>query len=168
MGPIVDERLTTLFFRPFQTSTTFANLKATGCGVFHITDDVDLIARAAVGELTELPEMFPARHVAGSVIANACRWYEFEVASLDESKTRAEIHCRVVHEGKLRDFLGLNRAMYAVLEGAILATRLHLIPKKEIRRQFEHLGVIVDKTAGPREQAAFKFLKKYVKRHLPE
>ncbi len=50
MGPIVDAEMRELRLRPFQTSTTFRNLKTTGCGVFHVTDDVLLIARAAVGK----------------------------------------------------------------------------------------------------------------------
>ena len=39
MGPIVGERLDHLWLRPFHTSTTYRNLKRTGRGVFHITDD---------------------------------------------------------------------------------------------------------------------------------
>ncbi|MGE0378942.1 MAG: DUF447 domain-containing protein, partial [Planctomycetaceae bacterium] len=39
MGPIVDEWMQTLLLRPFQTSTTYRNLKQSGCGVFHVTDD---------------------------------------------------------------------------------------------------------------------------------
>ncbi len=35
--------------RPFRTSTTYRNLKAHGEGVLHITDDVLLLARTAIG-----------------------------------------------------------------------------------------------------------------------
>ena len=41
MGPRVDAGLTTFTLRPFQTSTTYCNLKRTGMGVFHVTDDVE-------------------------------------------------------------------------------------------------------------------------------
>src|SRR5690606_15080962 len=60
MGPIVNEEaeqggpLTELVLRPYHTSTTYANLKRTGEGVFHVTDDVLMIARAAVGRLAPL------------------------------------------------------------------------------------------------------------------
>ena len=60
MGPIVDETMQTLVLRPFQTSTTYRNLKQTGCGVFHVTDDVLLLAQAAIGALDVSPETFPA------------------------------------------------------------------------------------------------------------
>jgi hypothetical protein len=51
MGPIVDETMQTLLLRPFQTSTTYRNLKRTGCGVLHVTDDVLLLAQAAINRL---------------------------------------------------------------------------------------------------------------------
>jgi hypothetical protein len=69
----------------------------------------------------------------------------------------------VVHTGTRREFLGFNRARHAVLEAAILATRTHLLPAEEIRAAFERLQVIVDKTAGPREQEAMAMLTEYVR-----
>jgi hypothetical protein len=68
MGPRVDRQFTHLLLRPFQTSTTYQNLKRTGEGVFHITDDVLLIAKAAVGRLLPVPALEPAPHVAGFVV----------------------------------------------------------------------------------------------------
>src|SRR6478752_5534400 len=52
MGPIVDESMSRLRLRPYQSSRTYRNLKATGCGVLHVVDDVLLIARAAIGRLS--------------------------------------------------------------------------------------------------------------------
>src|SRR5262245_23297266 len=84
MGPIVDAGVNTLLLRPFRTSTTYQNLKRTGQGVFHVTDDVDLLARAAVGRLEILPPMQPAEAVDGVILADACRWYAFRIASLED------------------------------------------------------------------------------------
>ncbi|OYW12195.1 MAG: hypothetical protein B7Z55_18485, partial [Planctomycetales bacterium 12-60-4] len=127
MGPIVDRDMSRLVLRPFQTSQTYRNLKAAPAGVLHVTDDVELIARAALDGLTTPPETFPAECITGRVLASACRWYEFEVVSLDDSRERTEIVVHVVHTGRLRDVFGFNRAMHAVLEATILATRLHLL-----------------------------------------
>jgi uncharacterized protein len=162
MGPIVDESLTRLRLRPFQTSQTYRNLKARSCGVFHVVDDVLLLARAAIGRLEVPPEHFPAEKIDGRVLSAACRWYEFEIESCDESHERTEIEARVVHCGRLRDFFGFNRAKHAVLEGAILATRLHLIPRDGILAEFARLQIPVDKTAGPNEREAFALLRSYV------
>src|SRR5687767_14375291 len=68
MGPRVNRDFTQLLLRPFQTSTTYQNLKRTGEGVFHITDDVLLIAKAAVGQLTPRPPLEPAPHVLGFLL----------------------------------------------------------------------------------------------------
>ncbi|MFN0052418.1 MAG: DUF447 domain-containing protein, partial [Planctomycetales bacterium] len=100
MGPIVDESMTSLRLRPFQTSQTYQNLKEHPYGVFHVVDDVLLLARAAIGRLNPLPEHFAAVHVLGRVIAAACRWYEFEITDCDDSRERAEMTARVVHCGR--------------------------------------------------------------------
>jgi hypothetical protein len=163
MGPIVDDTMSTLRLRPFQTSQTYRNLKIVPCGIFHVVDDVLLLARAAVGFLAETPPTFPAENVPGAVLAQACRWYEFRVEKLDDSNERAEIVARVVHVGRLRDFFGFNRAKHAVLEAAILATRIHLIPREEILAEFARLKTLVDKTAGPQETEAFALLERFVR-----
>lgn len=162
MGPIVDESLTWFRLRPFQTSTTFHNLKATRCGVFHVVDDVLLIAQAALNQLPTVVPTRPAIKISGQVLEEACRWYEFKVETLDDSQERSEIQCRVVHTETLRDFFGFNRAKHAVLEATILATRLHLIPHEQIFAQLKELKVIVDKTAGPREFEAYDLVHSYV------
>jgi hypothetical protein len=164
MGPIVDADLTRFTLRPFQTSRTYRNLKQHPAGVFHITDDVLLIARAALDGLVSLPETVPAETIAGRVLADCCRWFEFQVVSLDDSRERTEIVVAVVHAGRRRDFLGFNRAQHAVLEATILATRLPLLPEADVRRDLAWLASPVQKTAGPREQAAWDFVADYVER----
>jgi hypothetical protein len=104
----------------------------------------------------------PAEKVSGFVLTGACRFYEFEVRHLDASGERMHIEAQVVHAGRLRDFFGLNRAKHAVVEAAILATRLHLIPEEEIRRDFLKLRVLVEKTGGSAEHEAFEFLQKHI------
>ena len=49
-----------------------------------------------------------------------------------------------------------------MLEAAIYATRLHLLPREFIASEFERLQVIVDKTAGPDEQEAMALLTAFV------
>jgi hypothetical protein len=168
MGPIVDETMTWLRLRPFQSSTTFHNLRRQRAGVFHVVDDVLLLAKAAVGALSEVPETRPAVKIDGAVLADACRWYEFEVESLDESHERAEFMARVVNVGRIRDFFGFNRAKHAVLEGAILATRVHLIAPAELRSELERLRIPVQKTAGPRELEAFGLIETSIEQAISD
>jgi len=162
MGPIVDERITRLTLRPFQTSQTYRNLKSHPFGVFHVTDDVRLIAQAALNLLPETQKTFPAVKIAGQALSDCCRWYEFRVLSLDDSQERTQIEAEVVHVGHGRDFLGFNRAKHAVLEATILATRLHLLPMEQVRAELDRLGSPVEKTAGPAELEAWRIVMEYV------
>src|SRR3954468_6882650 len=161
MGPRVEPDWTGFLLRPFPTSQTYRNLKAHGQGVLHVTDDVLLLAQADVGR-APLPPSRPAERVAGFVLTGACRFYEFVVRSTDESQERVQIRVEVVHRGTLREFFGLNRAKHAVVEAAILATRLHLIPQDEIQAEYRKLRILVDKTGGPDEHAAFAFLAEHI------
>jgi hypothetical protein len=162
MGPIVDLSMTELILRPFQSSTTFQNLKRHPQGVFHVVDDVLLIAQAALDRLSGIPETFPAVQIRGHVLRDCCRWYEFEISRFDDSQLRTQLTARVIHTGRVRDHFGFNRAKHAVLEVTILATRLHLIDESEVRQQISALASPVEKTAGPREIQAFQLVRQYV------
>jgi hypothetical protein len=148
--------------RPFRTARTYANLRDHPEGVLHVTDDVLLLARAAVGPVEPPPDLLPAATVRGAVLAGACRAYEFRVRSADESEERVRLECEVTQARRLRDFFGFNRAMHAVLEAAILATRTAFLPAAEIEADYRRLRVLVDKTGGPREREAFAFLERHL------
>ena len=162
MGPIVDDALDRLWLRPFQTSMTYRNLMRTGRGVFHVTDDVELLAQTAVGQPSPLPRLIATPSGDELIIADACRWYAFEIESLDDSTERTNIVARVTDRGALREFLGFNRAKHAVLEAAILATRVHLLGVQEVLAEFDRLQVAVDKTGAAAEQRAMAFLRAHV------
>ena len=162
MGPVVDELMQHLLLRPFQTSTTYRNLKRTGQGVFHVTDDVNLFARAAIGQLDPLPEVVPATAVDGFVLRDACRWYAFQVERLDDRHERTEIVARTVDQGRFRDFFGFNRARHAVIEAAILATRVHILPAEQILADLERLKSPLQKTGSREQLEAFSRLSDYI------
>ena len=83
--------------------------------------------------------------------------------SIDSTPPRSRIETAVVHHGTRRDFIGFNRASHAVLEAAIYATRVHLLPRAFIDSELARLQVIVDKTAGARELEAMALLTEYVR-----
>jgi hypothetical protein len=165
MGPIVDSDFRRILLRPFRTSKTYANLKRSSFGVLHVTDDVELIAQAAVGRIDPMPPLIPAQSFEGVILENCCRWFAFRVKSLDDSSERTAIVATVVDQGTIRDFFGFNRAKHAVVETAILATRLSLLSVEHVQSEVDRLAVIVNKTAGHQEQRAFAFLKNYIEEH---
>ncbi len=161
MGPSVPDDLNMRQFelRPYRSSTTYANLEQTGEGVFHVTDDVLLLAQTAIGQPVEpQPELRAARRVKGWVLAGACRYYEFRVVDSEDRTERARMTVETLVEERLRDFLGFNRARHAVVEAAILATRTSFLPRTQILAELDRLAVVVAKTGGPVEDAAFRLL----------
>ena len=165
MGPHVEgETFDRFLLKPFRTAQTYRNLKAHGEGVLHVTDDVLLLARAAVGALEPPPPLFPAERVRGWVLRDACRWFEFRVTRCDDAAERVTLEAEVVHAGRLRDFFGFNRAKHAVVEAAILATRTAFLPLDEIEAEYRKLEVLVNKTGGEAERQAFAFLRAHLDR----
>jgi hypothetical protein len=164
MGPEVGTAIDRFVLKPFRTAQTYRNLKAHGEGVLHVTDDVLLLARAALGALEPLPLVVPARRVRGFVLSDACRYYEFRVAAIDDRSDRTRIDVEVVHTERLRDFFGFNRAKHAVVEAAILATRTDFLPLEDIAAEYRKLAVIVAKTGGNPEKEAMAFLQEHVAR----
>jgi uncharacterized protein len=162
MGPQVDPAMDRFVLRPFQTSQTYRNLRFLGQGVLHVIDDVLLLARAAIDRLQPMPAVFPAKLVHGFVLKDCCRYFEFEVVTLDDRQERTRIEARVVRADRLRDFFGFNRAKHAVVEAAILATRTDFLPLEEIRAEYRRLAVLVQKTGGRQEHEAFKVLEEFV------
>ena len=165
MGPIVEGDFASLILRPFQPSTTFSNLATARCGVFHVVDRVDLIARAVIGKLSEQPAVEPARQINGWVLKDCCRWFEFVVESVDSSEARSQMPSKIVHRGERRPFFGFNRARHAVLEAAILATRLHLLPRQHVIDVMNFLEAAVNKTGSLEEKTTFGMLKVFILSH---
>jgi uncharacterized protein len=149
-----------IVLKPFLETATYRNVAATRSAVVNLIDDVRVFARAAISN-PEYPTR-PAQVVAGVVLADCCSWRELNVTSIDSTPPRSRIQTVVVHRGIQREFIGFNRARHAVLEAAIYATRLHLLPRDFIDQEFERLQVIVDKTAGPEEAEAMALLRGYV------
>ncbi len=127
----------------------------------NLTDDVRVFARAAISN--PVYPTVPAAAVNGVVLADCCSWRELEVRAIDSAPPRARIDTAVVHRGTQRDFIGFNRACAAVLEAAIYATRVHLLPRPFLESEIARLQMIVDKTAGPHEHEAMALLADFIR-----
>ena len=150
-----------IVIKPFPSTRTLRNLKATGAAVVNITDDIMLFTQAALGD--PHPPTRPATTIDGAVLADACSWRELAVAAIDDSGPRARVTTHVVGRGSGREFLGFNRACHAVLEASILASRARRLPADEIQAELERLQVLVDKTGGAREREAMELVRRHVR-----
>jgi uncharacterized protein len=157
MGPRILGDFDRLLLRPFPTSQTYQNLAARPEGVFHVVDDVLLLARAAVGQAGQ-PTTRPAVGIQGFILEDACRAYEFRIIERDETGERMALTAEIVTRHAIRDFWGFNRARHAVVELAILMTRRHFLSPELIQGEIERLRPWVVKTGGTREHQAFDFL----------
>ena len=70
-----------------------------------------------------------------------------------------------MHEATHSPFAGFNRAQAAVLEGAVLVSRLHMLPAQKVDSEMAYLQIAIDKTAGPQEHEAWGWLTDAVRRH---
>ncbi|MDR3575236.1 MAG: DUF447 family protein [Anaerolineaceae bacterium] len=149
-----------IIVRPYRTTQTYRNLLATGYGVINFTDDVNAYVQSALFDIV-LP-YFEAQKVPGVVFQETCSWREIEIISTGGPPDRSDIHCRQLFEGHQRDFIGFCRASNAVIEAAILATRLHIFSKGEVLKDLERYKQIVLKTGGQTEKHAFQQVCDYI------
>ncbi|MEH6717569.1 MAG: DUF447 domain-containing protein [Aurantimonas endophytica] len=149
---------------PFRPSTTLANIEATGIAVVNYTDEAKIFAGCLTGRrdwpLAAVPDCRVPRLEA------ALSHDVLEVVSVKEDATRPRFACRVAASGQHRPFQGMNRAKAAVLEAAILVSRLHMLPAEKIEDEIAYLKIAIDKTAGPDEEQAWYWLLEKVIDHL--
>jgi hypothetical protein len=154
-----------IVLKPFLETATYRNVLVTRAAVVNVVDDVRIFARAAISN--PVYPTVPATVVQGVRLADCCSWREVEVRTIDSTPPRSRIDSVVVHRGVQREFIGFNRARHAVLEAAIYATRLHMLPREFVVSELERLQVIVDKTAGPEEHEAMALLTAFVREAAP-
>src|SRR5215216_775558 len=115
---------------PFRPSATLENLRSVPFAVANYTDDVRVFAGCLTGR-TDWPTVASA-HVPVPRLADALAHAELAVTRVTEDEQRPRFHCAVVHRMSHAPFEGFNRAKTAVVEAAILASRLHLLPRDKV------------------------------------
>jgi uncharacterized protein len=148
---------------PFHPSTTLDNLRAVPFAVANYTDDVRIFAGCLTGR-SDWPTV-PSDYVAVPRLATGLAHAELKVAQITEDAQRPRFHCTVVHRASHAPFEGFNRAQAAVVEAAILASRLHMLPRDKIDAEIAYLQIAIDKTAGPAEQEAWGWLLEKIRAH---
>jgi hypothetical protein len=148
--------------RPFRDSQTCRNLLATRYGVANISDDILAYVQSALYD-ANLPN-FPAKMIPGNVFSNTCSWREMEVISESGNDKRADIQCRVIYEGRRKDFLGFRRASNAVLEATILATRRMFCDALLLEIELEQCREVVGKTGDAIDKQALQMIEDFVRK----
>lgn len=148
---------------PFRPSTTLENLERARQAVISLTDNVAILAGCLTGR-HDWPTL-PARHIDGARLGDALAHLELAVDRIEADEQRPRFICAVRHRETHGAFKGFNRAQAAVVEAAILVSRLHMLPASKIDSEIDYLRVAIDKTAGERERQAWAWLLGAIETH---
>lgn len=142
---------------PFRPSRTLNNLLEVPHAVANHVDDVRIFAGCLTGR-----HDWPTADTDGPVprLDAAIAHWELAVESVVEDPQRPRFRTRLVRAVSHAPFAGFNRAQAAVIELAILSTRLDFLPREKVSRELAYLTIAVEKTAGPREAEAWGWLVK--------
>jgi hypothetical protein len=141
---------------PFKPSQTLENLHRSGQAVINMTDDVLIFAGCVTGR-RHWPTL-PAAVIEGRRLEAALAHQEVVVDRFEDDELRPRFYCAVKHEETHRPFRGFNRAQAAVLEAAILVSRLGRLPAEKVDSELAYLQIAMDKTAGEKERLAWTWL----------
>jgi hypothetical protein len=148
---------------PFKPSTTLANIGAGGQAVLNIVTDTRVFAGSVTGRRTWPVQ--PAERIPGVRLTCALSHVELRLAELQDDPQRPVLRMARVFEASHAPYLGFNRAQAAVIEAAVLVSRLHMLPAAKVDTEMNYLQIAIDKTAGPEEREAWGWLTDAIARH---
>lgn len=163
---------------PFRPSTTLDNLLATRHGVLNIVTDTRVFAGCVTGR-RDWPTVALGAHAPqatgaappgagasrGHRLACALRHLVLQLAEVQDDAQRPVLTLDVLEDVTHAPFPGLNRAQAAVIEAAVLVSRLHLLPLARIEQEMAIGQNAVDRTASAAEHEAWGWLCEAVQRH---
>ncbi|WP_244816609.1 DUF447 domain-containing protein [Caballeronia sp. Lep1P3] len=149
---------------PFRPSATLDNVIATKSAVINFTTDVRVFAGCVTGIERDWPTR-AASVVAGVRLADTLAHTELRLDELFDDETRPVLRMACVHRETHAPFGGFNRAQAAVVEGAILVSRLFMLPPEKVDSEIDYLRIAIEKTAGDAERIAWSWLLQAIERH---
>ena len=148
---------------PFRPSTTLNNILESKTAVINYCDDVRIFAGCLTGK-RDWP-LTAAEQIKGQYLTLALAHRELELIRIEDDETRPKLYFKAVHTVNHAPFQGFNRAQYAVLEAAILVSRLHMLPIEKIDSEIDYLSIGLNKTAGEKELEAWGWLMTLIDQH---
>lgn len=151
---------------PFKPSKTLDNILNSGVAVLNLTDDVRVFA-AAIARKSEFKIQTLATD-EGVRLKDCLAYHFLKLQSVDEDMQRPSLWMTLQYSVIEKPFMGFNRAQAAVIELAVLVSRLNLLPIEKILQEMHYLQAAIDKTAGPHELQAWQWLVDSVNNHVAQ
>lgn len=145
---------------PFHPSTTLNNLRTVPFAAANFTDDVRVFAGCLTGR-SRWPTA-PCAEIPVSRLADTLAHVELAVTRITEDELRPRFYCRVLRTVAHAPFKGFNRGQAAVIEAAILVSRLGILPRDKVEGEMAYLQAAITKTASSAEEEAWDWLKQAV------
>lgn len=151
---------------PFRPSTTLANIEATGRAVLNLLTEVRVFAGCVTGR-RDWPTVALHQPAGFDGVRLECALghVALQLRELKDDPQRPALHMARVGEATHAPFRGMNRAQAAVVEGAVLVSRLRMLPAEKVDSEMRYLQIAIDKTADAAELEAWGWLQEAVARH---
>lgn len=145
-----------IIIAPFKPSATLENIQRNKTAVINRVDDVRIFAGCLTGR-KDWP-LVATEKVTGQRLEAALSHLELVLESFEDDELRPRFYFKSVVDITHSAFKGFNRAQSAVLEAAILVSRLHMLSEDKINHELEYLTIAIEKTAGENEKVAWQWL----------
>jgi len=148
---------------PFKPSTTLDNLLASRHAALNVLTDTRVFAGCVTGR--KVWPMLPMARAPGLRLTCAQRHLELQLEDVSDDPQRPVLRLATLHDQTHALFNGLNRAQAAVVEGAVLVSRLHMLPPAKVDAEMAYLQIAIAKTASPAEHEAWAWLTEAIAQH---
>ena len=152
-----------IIIAPFKPSATLENIQRNKSAVINRVDDVRVFAGCLTGH-KDWP-LLPTEKIKDHHLEVALSHLELGLERFEDDELRPRFYCKQLIEINHKPFQGFSRAQSAVLEAAILVSRLHMLTREKIDQEVEYLAIAIDKTAGKNEKVAWEWLMERIKQY---
>ncbi len=152
-----------IVLKPFKPSLSLDNILNSKTAVLNVIDDVRVFAGCVTGR--KKFNLKPLELNIGFRLEHSVSYSLLSLIKFIDDDSRPQLIMKEEKTWQNNTFAGLNRAQAAVIEGAILVSRLNILPLEKIMSEMNYLNIAIAKTAGPIEEEAWSWLEEAVKKH---